>query len=462
MRLRRNCIELSFEFGAATRRRPQNAMASRKSTLLVAPPTRGSRPRLRRDSSFWRIHSDGPVVGDSTSPFELLRVVLALVSSWSRTHNYQALLTVVLFIKTGERIMARDNGDHPMGKPNAGHADLNRRYGDYQRRVFRYVRKHHPDVSAEDVAQETVERVLRRRYDNPGDALLFKIATNIVHDLRRRRQVASHMPLDLCIPSPAISPEEQTIDKLDGHLARRALAELGPSDRKLIESVHIDDVDRRDLSQREHITYAALRKRLSRARRRLCAHFARLSRVVIPAWVGFDLLRSLRRNLQTVMVAGASGVAVVAAVGFGPGPGGPHAGPDVDGGVQTPPTSVIRADAWSSSGSASADVPESGRFATPRPATSDVAGAGGQSAAVAEPVLPVRSNLEVSPGTGAGRKQTNLIVVDTPVGPVATGGHSEATGPALEPGFRRSPGVAGAGSGIENRSQLGPLRVAQR
>ncbi|MPY85904.1 MAG: sigma-70 family RNA polymerase sigma factor, partial [Actinophytocola sp.] len=331
--------------------------------------------------------------------------------------------------------MARDAGDHPMEKPNAGHVDLNRRYGDYQRRVFRYVRKHHPDVSAEDVAQETVERVLRRRYDNPGDALLFKIATNIVHDLRRRRQVASHLSLDLCIPSPAISPEEQTIDKLDGHLARRALAELGPSDRKLIESVHIDDVDRRDLSQREHITYAALRKRLSRARRRLCAHFARLSRVMIPAWVGFDLLRSLRRNLQTVMLAGASGVAVVAAVGFGPGLGGPYVGPDADGDIQAPPTSVITADAWSSSsGSASVDVPESDRFATPRSATSEVASVGGQSAAVAEPVLPVRSSLEVSPGTGAGRKQTNLIVVDTPLGPVATGGHSDATGPALGSG----------------------------
>lgn len=377
--------------------------------------------------------------------------------------------------------MLRKSEEHPRRGSSEDDHDLNRRYGEYRHRVACYVRKNFPDVCADDVAQVSIERLLRNRYDQDTsrsiDSLLFTIAANIVRDLRRRRWLASQLPPGRQGPSPVVSPEEQVIDNENKRLASHAFQLLAPSDQQVIKAVDLDDIRCVDLSALEGVSYAAMRKRLSRARRRLFEHFVRLSRAVLPLVLVAEALRWLRGNAQTAMFAGATGVATVAAaVSLAPGLAGPNRDGDVDDVFQAPPASIGTVDA-----SLSPSVSEAPPVASKRAGTTAVPDAARHTrvgtSRPSEPddaTAPFRATVDVSAGTGAGRKQENAIAAETPLGPVGTDGASHATGPASMssgcvgqeptsvPDCGRSPRMTGADSSREDPADLNSLRMAER
>lgn len=373
--------------------------------------------------------------------------------------------------------MLRKSGEHPHYDVGEGNRELNRRYGDYRRFVVRYVSKNFADVCADDVAQLAMERLFRKRYDQDAhrsmDSLLCTIATNIVHDLRRRQRLAAQVPPGRHGPSPVTSPEEEVIDNENKRLARQAFKLLAPADQKVIQAVDVDGGSCVNLSAAEGISYVAMRKRLSRARGRLVQHFMRLSRVVVPLGAAVEAVRWLRRYAQTALIGATGAATVAAAVSLIPGALGPDSGgTDVVDAIQSPP--AVTADASPAPESSSAGHTETSRVARDVPATSKRRGPAAPHSGSDHSVAHLRPGLAVSPGTGPGQKQENEVVAETPLGPVGTGGTSHATGsatvtsmcgrqvPSAVPGCDRSPRMAGADSGRGDPTGLDPLRVTQR
>lgn len=328
--------------------------------------------------------------------------------------------------------MVRPSRDQLREDSNLVHIDLDKLCAEYRRRAHDYVRKHYPDVSADDVAQETMLRLweMRSRIDGNRrpNALVFEIASNVARDVRRRRRSESNAPPDAAHPPVARSPEEHAMDKLDGDLAWQALNELQPSDRDLVLIRDVKGVSFRAVSEREKISVVAVRQRLCRARSRMRCNFHRLSRILIPLGAGVELVRWFRRHAQSASLVGAAGVvavSVVASVGIGdllPGQS-----QEANGGIPQPTvpfaaTSAPRID------EPTADTKP--RAVSPAPSSSEVEADTRDPSEPDDSSLPLQSNLELSPGTGEGRKQENVAEIETPIGPVGTDGASYATGPA--------------------------------
>lgn len=311
--------------------------------------------------------------------------------------------------------------------------ELNARYGEYIRRVRAYVRWHHPDVSAEDVTQDTLERLWRNRtgidQTRPIEPYLFAIANNVARDVRRGRRSESRAPLYLLGPSETEAPDERALRTVDHGLVHEVLDALEPSDRHLMRLRYWRRLSCRDVGKLLRITDTAARRRLSRAQRRCRYHFKRLSPVLIPLWAAFHALqRELRRIPSLVPAAGTIGVLALA-VGIGTGfvtpEGDPGAGP-----VIPAPKPAF------TSGSATSDDtprPPPARMERPSAPSSQPERQRHDVRAPSDSVdlpLPGRRELYVSPNTGDGRKQAHLLEFDTPVGPVTVEGERNANGRA--------------------------------
>lgn len=326
--------------------------------------------------------------------------------------------------------MVRPSRDQLRHNSSLAQFDLDKRADECWRLAHDFARKHFPDVSADDVAQETMLRLLRMRsrIDVNGRpyALLFTIAGNAARDARRRRRAASNAPRDAACPPAARSPEEHAIEELDGVLAQRAFNELPPEDRKLMFLRHVEGASCRDISERENLSYGAVRQRLSRAQRQLRCNFHRLSRILIPVGAAGALLQVLKKHVHGASLAAAgSAVAIMAIVGVGELL--PDTSPEANQVIVQPsttvaPTEVPRASVSASDARRSPD--------SPTPSASRAPDASRHPEAPDGTALPIRSGLELSPGTGAGTKQEHLIQVETPMGPVGVDGKSFATGPA--------------------------------
>lgn len=324
--------------------------------------------------------------------------------------------------------MVRPSSDQLREDPNLVHIDLDERCGEYRRRAHDYVRKHYPDVSAEDVAQETILRLwgMRSRINRRPDALLFEIASNVARDVLRRRRSELNVPSDATYPPAARSPEEHAMDKLDGDLAWQALNELRPSDRDLVVSRHVQGVSCRDVSTRENISEDAARQRSWRAQSRLRCNFDRLSRLLIPLCAFRELVRWIRRHVQSASLVAATGVVAIAAA-IGAGDLLPDRSPEGNDVVSQPREPVVARQVPRDDKS---EVDATRRTPSRVPIPPDAPNASRNPSGTEGGSLPLRSKLELSPGTGAGPKQENAVEIETPMGPVGTDGASFATGPA--------------------------------
>jgi RNA polymerase sigma-70 factor, ECF subfamily len=127
---------------------------------------------------------------------------------------------------------------------------------------------------ADDLLQETYYRFLRAR-GTPSDEAhrrnyLFRIATNLVHDARRRPRVdAVPMPEHLDHPDP------RHADHAGGAEARvdlsRAMARLKPRERALLWLAYAQGSSHKEIAETLGLKTPSIKLLLFRARRRLAA-----------------------------------------------------------------------------------------------------------------------------------------------------------------------------------------------
>lgn len=156
-------------------------------------------------------------------------------------------------------------------------AELAERYWD-RLRLFSLRRLGDP-ADAEDVAQETLRRVLQAldegRLRNPTalPAFVFQTARNICLQRGRKSQRESRALARLRRGSSAASQETDPLTSLvtveRQEIVRRALDQLDESDRDLLERLFYDEMDTAEVAQQLAITAGAVRVRKHRALQRV-------------------------------------------------------------------------------------------------------------------------------------------------------------------------------------------------
>jgi RNA polymerase sigma-70 factor (ECF subfamily) len=126
-------------------------------------------------------------------------------------------------------------------------------------------------VLADDLLQESYYRFLRARGNYEGDAhrrnALFRIATNLVHDSRRRARTAaivtqSNQDVAIADPAPPDAAERATD-------LRRAMARLKPRERELLWLAYAQGSSHREIAACLGLRTGSVKLLLFRARRRL-------------------------------------------------------------------------------------------------------------------------------------------------------------------------------------------------
>lgn len=125
---------------------------------------------------------------------------------------------------------------------------------------------------ADDLLQESYYRLLRARAAYESEAhrrnALFRIATNLIHDSRRR---ARHVPL---LPEadhdtlPGANAAEATERATD---LRRAMAHLKPRERELLWLAYAQGSSHREIAESLGLRAGSIKLLLFRARRRLAS-----------------------------------------------------------------------------------------------------------------------------------------------------------------------------------------------
>ena len=126
---------------------------------------------------------------------------------------------------------------------------------------------------ADDLLQEAFYRFLRARASFESDDhrrhYLFRIATNLVHDHRRRPRIdgASLSGSDDTTPSPsAADPAERAARHID---LSRAMAQLKPRERSLLWLAYAQGCSHEEIAAVVGVKTASMKALLHRARRRL-------------------------------------------------------------------------------------------------------------------------------------------------------------------------------------------------
>jgi len=127
-------------------------------------------------------------------------------------------------------------------------------------------------TAADDLLQETYYRFLRARVAHESDAhrrhYLFRIATNLVHDRRRRHLAAPEYPIgndanDVPARGDAAATAEQRAD------LRWAMARLKPRERELLWLAYVQGSTHREIGDTLGLKTGSIKLLLFRARRRL-------------------------------------------------------------------------------------------------------------------------------------------------------------------------------------------------
>jgi len=129
---------------------------------------------------------------------------------------------------------------------------------------------------ADDLLQESYYRFLRaeRRFDNESHRrnYLFRIATNLAHDRRRRGRRA------VSVPVPAENEPGALVDRSDlaGDTERRtdlarAMATLKPREREMLWLAYAQGSSHEEIAESLGVQKASIKILLFRARRRLAA-----------------------------------------------------------------------------------------------------------------------------------------------------------------------------------------------
>ncbi len=127
-------------------------------------------------------------------------------------------------------------------------------------------------TAADDLLQESYYRFLRARVPHESDAhrrhYLFRIATNLVHDRRRRHITAPEYALERdCSELPALGDAVKSAEqRTDLH---RAMARLKPRERELLWLAYVQGSSHREIGDALGLKAGSIKLLLFRARRRL-------------------------------------------------------------------------------------------------------------------------------------------------------------------------------------------------
>lgn len=130
------------------------------------------------------------------------------------------------------------------------------------------------DRVADDLLQETYYRFLRSNAafesDDHRRNYLFRIATNLVHDRRRRPKI--ELPavegVAEAMPAPDTHSAERTAARLD---LTRALNQLKPRERSMLWLAYAQGCSHEEIAESLGLKRASLKAMLHRARHRLAA-----------------------------------------------------------------------------------------------------------------------------------------------------------------------------------------------
>jgi RNA polymerase sigma-70 factor (ECF subfamily) len=128
------------------------------------------------------------------------------------------------------------------------------------------------DRLADDLLQETYVRFLRARASFASDDhrrnYLFRIATNLVRDHRRRARVAPIVVEQ--VPPAEGAVDAATADRVASHIdVSRALARLKPRERSLLWLAYAEGLSHAEIASALGLRTGSLKALLHRARRRL-------------------------------------------------------------------------------------------------------------------------------------------------------------------------------------------------
>jgi RNA polymerase sigma-70 factor, ECF subfamily len=130
---------------------------------------------------------------------------------------------------------------------------------------------------ADDLLQEAYYRFLRARVDHENEAhqrnYLFRIATNLVRDVRRRPRAEAASIAD--VPRAADAADPRTADVADAAALRvdlaRAMQRLSPRERDLLWLAYAQGSSHDEIAAALGLKTSSIKMLLFRARRRLAA-----------------------------------------------------------------------------------------------------------------------------------------------------------------------------------------------
>jgi RNA polymerase sigma-70 factor (ECF subfamily) len=126
---------------------------------------------------------------------------------------------------------------------------------------------------ADDLLQESYYRFLRARGDYDGEAhrrnALFRIATNLVHDSRRRARTAPLLADQQALDRAAAPAVQDAADRATD--LRRAMTHLKPRERELLWLAYAQGSSHREIADCLGLRTASVKLLLFRARRRLAS-----------------------------------------------------------------------------------------------------------------------------------------------------------------------------------------------
>jgi RNA polymerase sigma-70 factor (ECF subfamily) len=122
---------------------------------------------------------------------------------------------------------------------------------------------------ADDLLQETYYRFLKSNAalesDDHRKNYLFRIATNVAHDARRRTRVDSAEDADARAPGDVAENAARRVD------VGRALARMKPRDRALVWLAYVNGSSHKEIADTLGLKPSSIKLMLFRARRRLAA-----------------------------------------------------------------------------------------------------------------------------------------------------------------------------------------------
>jgi RNA polymerase sigma-70 factor (ECF subfamily) len=186
--------------------------------------------------------------------------------------------------ETDEELVTKaKSGDHP------AFAELCRRYSRVlKQRIYRMVRNYH---DAEDITQESLMKAythlagFRRHCSFQSWLTRIAINSSIMH--LRKRRLYSYASTDLLttegdrahssdIPDSSPNPEQHYDAHQTSVILTRAVEELPPVFRQVVEHYHRDEAKLVDVANTIGITVGAAKSRLPRARRLIRRHLKNL------------------------------------------------------------------------------------------------------------------------------------------------------------------------------------------